>query len=218
MLRRALMRRLFGCSHHTRMRLLTSPSSRPPHIITALDRGEDTPREAAYAMADVVARLGPSLDEGFVAWLKFTINEEQLRLQVMRDAGAFLTEEDEADETSWLSVLMVVRGGVYRELGKKYERYVTPISYILRLQTPKQRSTMIRLVMDDLTPGELPEFKGVVDRIVGCAAEEERLAENLEGVRQLGEVAERIFEAKREAGALLKGGGGEESKRLQGEP
>ncbi|GMH79966.1 hypothetical protein TL16_g08340 [Triparma laevis f. inornata] len=159
----------------------------------ALDKKYETPRECAEALSDCIRKKDVSGD--FMKWLSYKIGEENFRIEGLRNSGSFETIEEEDDESSWLKVLQIVQNGCLKESSKKVDRYITPISYMLRLETKQQRFKYLNLVVKDFTESEQMLFRDTVDKILGNVGEEgyELLGENIKGLMELGEGVEIIW-------------------------
>lgn len=70
------------------------------------------------ALTDAVRDMRPLLDDAFVAYLKYAVAEEEGRL-----ACAGLVDDPEHNQ--WLFVLKIVQQGVYSEIAKGINRYIS---------------------------------------------------------------------------------------------
>jgi len=170
---------------------------------TALDKKYSTPRECSEALTSKIR--SSNLSDDFIKWLKYKIDEEKGRVTKLKESGFYDDEEEEEEDKAWLSVLEIVRDGVYKEFERKYDRYIEPISYIMRLEERGQRYRYLNMVVRDLTDDERGKFKDVVERIVGKVGEEgyEVLGGEVKKILELGEHTEEIF--NREGYASLEG-------------
>ena len=107
----------------------------------AMDPDHTTEEETAAALSDAVRDMKPLLDEGFVAYLKYAIAEEEGRL-----ARAGLL--DDPEHNRWLFVLQIVQEGVYAELGVGVQRYIDHINYVLRMDTKKERRQLLSKLIE----------------------------------------------------------------------
>ena len=107
----------------------------------AMNPDHKTEEETAEALSDAVRDMKPLLDESFVAYLKYAIAEEEGRLA----RGGLL---DDPEHNRWLFVLQIVQEGVYAELGVGVQRYIDHISYVLRMETKKERKQLLAEIID----------------------------------------------------------------------
>ena len=107
----------------------------------AMDPNHKTEEETAEALTGAVRDMKPLLDENFVAYLKYAIAEEESRL-----ARAGLL--DDPEHNRWLFVLQIVQEGVYAELAVGVQRYIDHISYVLRMDTKKERRQLLSKLID----------------------------------------------------------------------
>jgi len=107
----------------------------------AMNPDHTTEEETAEALSDAVRDMKPLLDESFVAYLKYAIAEEEGRLA----RGGLL---DDPEYNRWLFVLQIVQEGVYAELGVGVQRYIDHISYVLRMETKKERKQLLAELID----------------------------------------------------------------------
>ena len=124
----------------------------------AMDPKHTTEEETAEALTDAVRDMRPLLDEHFVAYLKYAVGEEEGRLA---RSGVL----DDPDENRWLFVLKIVQEGVYAELAKGVQRYVDHISYVLRMESKKERKELLSEFIDVLPSMDVRPFVKVVDNI-----------------------------------------------------
>uniref|UniRef100_A0A7S1BAP0 Uncharacterized protein n=1 Tax=Corethron hystrix TaxID=216773 RepID=A0A7S1BAP0_9STRA len=155
---------------------------------------EDDPQKGAWALSDRVASMRPALDDTFIAYLKYAIEEEEARLvreDKMLDPG----------ENRWLMVLRIVQGGVYAELRKRVDRYVEDIWYVLRMEEPCERRSLLGKFVNDLATLDVRPFRKAVDNVVaalGGAADVEKLrglsAETIDEAKTLGSFSKQILQ------------------------
>jgi hypothetical protein len=107
----------------------------------AMNPDHKTEEETAEALTDAVRDIKPLLDESFVAYLKYAISEEQGRLA---RAGVL----DDPEHNRWLFVLQIVQEGVYAELAVGVKRYIDHISYVLRMDTKRERRQLVSKLID----------------------------------------------------------------------
>lgn len=107
----------------------------------AMDPNHKSEEETADALTDAVRDMKPLLDENFVAYLKYAISEETARLA---RAGVL----DDPEHNRWLFVLQIVQEGVYAELAVGVKRYIDHISYVLRMETKKERRQLLSKLID----------------------------------------------------------------------
>eukprot|EP00553_Chaetoceros_curvisetus_P004655 CAMPEP_0204622060 /NCGR_PEP_ID=MMETSP0717-20131115/7719_1 /ASSEMBLY_ACC=CAM_ASM_000666 /TAXON_ID=230516 /ORGANISM="Chaetoceros curvisetus" /LENGTH=377 /DNA_ID=CAMNT_0051636669 /DNA_START=8 /DNA_END=1141 /DNA_ORIENTATION=- len=124
----------------------------------AMDPNHETEEQTAEALTDAVRDMRPMLDENFVAYLKYAIAEEEGRL-----ARAGLV--DDPEHNRWLFVLKIIQEGVYAELGVGVQRYIDHISYVLRMDTKKERKELLSKLIDVMPSMDVRPFVKVVDNI-----------------------------------------------------
>ncbi len=124
----------------------------------AMDPKHETEEQTAEALTDAVRDMRPMLDENFVAYLKYAIAEEEARL-----ARAGLV--DDPEHNRWLFVLKIIQEGVYAELAVGVQRYIDHISYVLRMDTKKERKELLSKLIDVMPSMDVRPFVKVVDNI-----------------------------------------------------
>lgn len=159
----------------------------------AMDPDHQTEEETAEALTDAVRDMKPLLDETFVAYLKYAISEEESRL-----ARAGLLDDPEYNR--WLFVLQIVQEGVYAELAVGVQRYIDHITYILRMDTKKERKQLLAEIIDVMPTMDIRPFLKVVDNIAAS------LGQGSKGefdVAVLGGMTNRILQLRRDVHDLL---------------
>ena len=125
----------------------------------AMNPKYETEEEASIALTDTVRGMRPLLDDSFVSYLKYAIAEEEGRL---RRRGLL----EDPEHNCWLFVLMIVQEGVYAELGREVNRYITHIEYILRMETKQERKELLKKIVDVMPSMDVRPFVKIVDNIV----------------------------------------------------
>jgi len=159
----------------------------------AMDPDHTTEEQTAEALSDAVRDMKPLLDEGFVAYLKYAIAEEEGRL-----ARAGLL--DDPEHNRWLFVLQIVQEGVYAELGVGVQRYIDHINYVLRMDTKKERRQLLSKLIDVMPSMDIRPFIKVVDNIAAS------LGQGRKGdfdTAVLGGMTNKILQLRRDVNELL---------------
>lgn len=160
----------------------------------AMDPRHTTEEETSIALSDAVRDMRPLLDDGFVAYLKYAVAEEEARL-----ARAGLLDDPEHNQ--WLFVLKIVQQGVYAEIAKGINRYIEHIWYVLRMETSKQRRMLLEKLIDDMPTMDVRPFIQVVENIVGSLGDGVR--GEFDGVTPLGEMTNKLLQLHRDVKDLL---------------
>lgn len=159
----------------------------------AMDPAHVTEEETACALTDAVRDMRPLFDDGFVAYIKFAIAEEEGRLA---RAGVL----DDPEHNQWLMVLQIVQQGVYAEIAKGINRYIEHIWYILRMETRQQRRSLLSEIIDNMPTLDVRPFVQVVDNIASS------LGDAVKGDTDpvvLGEMTNSILQLHRDVHDLL---------------
>jgi hypothetical protein len=160
----------------------------------AMDPAHVTEEETAQALTYVVRDMRPLLDDVFVAYLKYATAEEESRL-----ARAGLLDDPEHNQ--WLFVLKIVQQGVHTEIARGINRYIDHISYVLRMETPKQRRMLLKKLIDVMPSLDVRPFVQVVDNIAASLGDSVR--GEFDGVTELGEMTNKLLQLRRDANELL---------------
>ena len=160
----------------------------------AMDPSHKTEEETAIALTDTVRDMRPMFDDAFVAYLKYAVAEEESRLA---RAGVL----DDPDHTQWLYVLKIVQQGVYNEISRGIGRYIDHISYILRMETPKERRMLLSEIIDALPTLDVRPFVQTVNNIAGALGDSAR--GEFDGSIPLGEQTNKILQLHRDVEELL---------------
>jgi hypothetical protein len=160
----------------------------------AMDPSHRTEEEAAMALTDAVRDMRPLFDDGFVAYLKYAVAEEEGRL-----ARAGLLND--ADHTHWLYVLKIVQQGVHAEIAKGINRYLEHIWYVLRMETPVERRLLLEKFVDVMPTLDVRPFVQVVDNIVGSLGDSAR--GEFDGATTLGEMTNKLLQLRRDLKEIL---------------
>lgn len=123
----------------------------------AMDPSHKSEEETAIALTDAVRDMRPLLDDAFVAYLKYAIDEEEGKLA---RAGVV----DDPEHNRWLFVLKIVQEGVYAELSQGIKRYIDHIWYILRMKTKSERKQLLAKLVDAMPTMDVRPFVKVVVR------------------------------------------------------
>jgi hypothetical protein len=160
----------------------------------AMDPSHQTEEETATALTAVVRDMRPLLDEGFVAYLKYAVAEEEGRLA---RAGVL----DDPEHNQWLFVLKVVQQGVYAEIAQGINRYIDHVWYVLRMETAAERRMLLKKLIDVMPTLDVRPFVQVVENIAGS------LGDSAEGefseFTALGEMTNKILQLHRDTKELL---------------
>lgn len=158
----------------------------------AMDPRHTTEEDTAMALADAVRDMRPLFDDGFVAYLKYAVAEEEGRLA---RAGIL----DDMDHNQWLFVLKMVQQGVYKELERGISRFIDHIWYILRMETPYERRMLLQKLIDVMPSLDVRPFVQVVENIVGSLGDS-----NGGGIAaELGELTTKLLQLRRDVHELL---------------
>lgn len=160
----------------------------------AMDPDHTTEEETAMALSDAVRDMRPLLDDAFVAYLKYAVAEEESRL-----ARAGLL--DDPDYNQWLFVLQIVQQGVYAEIAKGINRYIEHITYVLRMESPRQRRQLLSDLIDDMPTMDVRPFVQVVDNIVGSLGD--GVNGNFDGLVPLGEMTNTLLQLQNDVREIL---------------
>ena len=160
----------------------------------AMDPTHRTEEEAAMALSDAVRDMRPLFDEGFIAYLKYALAEEEGRL-----ARAGLLHDPEYNQ--WLFVLKIVQQGVHAEIAKGINRYLEHIWYILRMETSAERRMLLEKLVDVMPTLDVRPFVQVVENIVGALGDGVR--GEFDGVTALGELTNKLLQLHRDVREVL---------------
>ena len=128
----------------------------------AMNPMHKTEEETALALQEKVRTMKPLLDDIFVSYLKYAIEEEEGRLA---RRGMLDSLDEHFNENQWLMVLKIVQAGVYAELQKGINRHLEHIWYILRMETRQERKQLLSKLIDDMPTLDIRPFVKVVDNI-----------------------------------------------------
>ena len=160
----------------------------------AMDPSHTTEEETAMALSDAVRDMRPLLDDAFVAYLKYAVAEEESKLA---RAGVL----DDPDYNQWLFVLKIVQQGVYAEIAKGINRYIDHITYVLRMETPRQRRLLLEKLIDDMPTLDVRPFVQVIDSIVGSLGD--GVNGNFDGLVELGEMTNKVLQLQHDVQEFL---------------
>ena len=160
----------------------------------AMDPSHRTEEETAMALTDAVRDMRPLLDDSFVAYLKYAVDEEEGRL-------ARAGQLDDPDHYTWLYVLKIIQQGVYAELGKGVSRYVDHIFYVLRMKTAEQRTMLLQKLIDVMPTLDVRPFVRVVDNIVSALGDS--VAGEFKEATELGEMTNKLLQLRRDVKMML---------------
>jgi len=160
----------------------------------AMDPSHSTEEEAEAALTDAVRDMRPLFDEMFVAYLKYAVAEEEGRLA---RAGVL----DDPEHNQWLFVLKIVQQGVYAEIAKGINRYITHLWYILRMETATERKMLLAKLIDVMPTLDVRPFVRVVDNIVGSLGEAAK--GEFDGGYELGKMTNKLMQLHRDVKELL---------------
>jgi hypothetical protein len=160
----------------------------------AMDPSHRTEEEAAMALTDAVRDMRPLFDDGFIAYLKYAVAEEEGRL-----ARAGLLNDPE--HTQWLYVLKIIQQGVHAEIGKGINRLLEHIWYVLRMETPVERRMLLEKLVDVMPTLDVRPFVQVVDNIVGSLGDSVR--GDFDGATTLGEMTNKLLQLRRDLKEIL---------------
>jgi len=145
-------------------------------------------------LTDAVRDMRPLFDEMFVAYLKYAVAEEEGRLA---RAGVL----DDPEHNQWLFVLKIVQQGVYAEIAKGINRYITHLWYILRMETATERKMLLAKLIDVMPTLDVRPFVRVVDNIVGSLGEAAK--GEFDGGYELGKMTNKLMQLHRDVKELL---------------
>ena len=128
----------------------------------AMNPMHKTEEETALALQEKVRTMKPLLDDVFVSYLKYAIEEEEGRLA---RRGMLDSLDEHFNENQWLMVLKIVQAGVYAELQKGINRHLEHIWYTLRMETRQERKQLLSKLIDDMPTLDIRPFVKVVDNI-----------------------------------------------------
>ena len=160
----------------------------------AMDPTHRTEEETAMALSDAVRDMRPLFDDGFIAYLKYAVAEEEGRL-----ARAGLLHDPEYNQ--WLFVLKIVQQGVHAEIAKGINRYLEHIWYILRMETPTERRMLLEKLVDVMPTLDVRPFVQVVENIVGALGDSVR--GEFDGGTALGEMTNKLLQLHRDLRDVL---------------
>jgi hypothetical protein len=160
----------------------------------AMNPAHKTEEETAEALSAVVRDMRPLFDEGFIAYLKYAVAEEEGRL-----ARAGLLDDPEHNQ--WLFVLKIVQQGVYSEIAQGINRYIDHIGYILRMETPSERRMLLTKLIDVMPTLDVRPFVQVVENIAGSLGDS--AAGEFSDFATLGEMTNKILQLHRDVRELL---------------
>ena len=160
----------------------------------AMDPAHRTEEETAMALSDAVRDMRPLFDDGFIAYLKYAVAEEEGKL-----ARAGLLHDPEYNQ--WLFVLKIVQQGVHAEIAKGINRYLEHIWYVLRMDTPAERRMLLEKLIDVMPTLDVRPFVQVVENIVGSLGDAVR--GEFDGATVLGEMTNKLLQLHRDLKEVL---------------
>ena len=160
----------------------------------AMDPSHQTEEETAAALTEAVRDMRPLFDDSFVAYLKYSVAEEEGRLA---RKGVL----DDPEHNKWLFVLKIVQQGVYTELARGISRYVDHIGYVLRMETSTERKLLLEKLIDVMPTLDVRPFVQVVENIVGSLGDS--VKGDFGGYTELGEMTNKLLQLRRDMKELL---------------
>ncbi|CAM9484567.1 unnamed protein product, partial [Chrysoparadoxa australica] len=118
-----------------------------------------TAMEDMGQLPDKVRQMKPILDQDFVAYLRYAIEQERADIV---SSGL----DPNREPTTWLQVLGIIQRGVFAELEKDVYLDVKAISYVLRMEEAEQRKKLLDITVSNLPSMDVRNFKKNARNIV----------------------------------------------------
>lgn len=115
--------------------------------------------ENMETLPDKVRSMKALLNSDFVAYMGYAIEKER---EVLRQRGM----DPDKLPSRWLQVLGVIRKGVLAELEKDVYLDVQAVHYVLRMELPEERRTLLEKTVTSLPSMDVRNFKNVARNIV----------------------------------------------------